>query len=123
MDSLIAMGTSAAVLYGVYGTVQIATGNLEYAKDLYFESAAVIIAFIMLGRYLETLTKGKTSEAIKKLIGLQPKTALVIQNGEEVVIPIEEVEVGDVIVVKPGEKIPVDGIVIQGHTSVRNNFV
>ncbi len=123
MDSLIAMGTSAAVLYGVYGTVQIATGNLEYAKDLYFESAAVIIAFIMLGRYLETLTKGKTSEAIKKLIGLQPKTALVIQNGEEVVIPIEEVEVGDVIVVKPGEKIPVDGIVIQGHTSIDESML
>ena len=123
MDSLIAIGTSAAILYGIYATLEIATGNTEYSKDLYFESAAVIITFIMLGRYLETVTKGKTSEAIKKLMGLQPKTALVLQDGVEVTIPIEEVEEGDVVLVKPGEKIPVDGIVLSGYTSVDESML
>ncbi len=118
MDSLIAIGTGAANLYGIFGTIQIFRGHLEYAADLYFETAAVIITLILLGKYLESVTKGKTSEAIKKLMGLQPKTAIVIQDGKEITMPIEEVEVGDVILVKPGEKIPVDGVVIEGHTSV-----
>lgn len=123
MDSLIAIGTGAANLYGVYGTIQIFRGHLEYAADLYFETAAVIITLILLGKYLESVTKGKTSEAIKKLMGLQPKTAIVIQDGKEITMPIEEVEVGDVILVKPGEKIPVDGVVIEGHTSVDESML
>jgi Cu+-exporting ATPase len=81
MDSLIAMGTSAAFLYGIFAIVQIFAGNIDYAYDLYFESAAVIITLITLGKYLESVTKGKTSEAIKKLMGLAPKTAIVIRNG------------------------------------------
>ncbi|NSW92561.1 MAG: copper-translocating P-type ATPase [Firmicutes bacterium] len=123
MDSLIAMGTSAAFLYGIYAVLQIANGKVEYAKDLYFETAGVIIALILLGKYLEAVTKGKTSEAIKKLMGLAPKTATVMHDGMEMVIPIEEVEVGDILLVKPGEKIPVDGEVVEGRTSVDESML
>lgn len=123
MDSLIAMGTSAAFVYGVYAIFQVALGNTEYAKDLYFETAGVIITLILLGKYLEAVTKGKTSEAIKKLMGLAPKTATIIQDGKEMVIPIEEVEAGDILLVKPGEKIPVDGEVVEGRTSVDESML
>lgn len=123
MDSLIAVGTSAAIIYGLYAIHQIINGNLEYAKDLYFETAGVIITLILLGKYLESVSKGKTSEAIKKLVGMQPKTAIVIQDGEEITINIEEVEEGDIVLVKPGERIPVDGVVIEGHTSVDESML
>lgn len=123
MDSLIAIGTAAAVIYGIYGTIEIAGGNIQYANDLYFETAGVIITLILLGKYLESVTKGKTSEAIKKLMGLQPKTAVVIHDGKEMTIAIEEVEVGDIVLVKPGEKIPVDGNVIEGHTAVDESML
>ena len=123
MDSLIAVGTSAAFIYGIYAMYKIVNGHNEYAKDLYFETAGVIIALIMLGKYLETRSKGKTSEAIKKLIGLQPKTATVVKGEEEIDIPIEEVEAGDIILVKPGEKIPVDGKVVEGHSSVDESML
>lgn len=123
MDSLIAIGTSAAVIYGIFATVQILRGDSSYAMELYFESAAVILTLITLGKYFETVSKGKTSEAIKKLMGLTPKTATIIRNDSEVEIPIDEVEVGDVIVVKPGERVPVDGIVIEGTTSVDESML
>jgi len=123
MDSLIAVGTSAAIIYGLYAIYQIANGNTEYTEELYFETAGVIIALILLGKYLESVTKGKTSEAIKKLMGLAPKTAAVIHDGKEMVIPIEEVETGDMILVKPGEKIPVDGEVVEGRTSVDESML
>lgn len=123
MDSLIAIGTAAAALYGVFATIKILGGDTHYAMDLYFESAAVIITLITLGKYLEAVSKGKTSEAIKKLMGLAPKTAIVIRDGKETEIIIEEVEVGDVIVVKPGEKMPVDGEVVEGVTSVDESML
>lgn len=123
MDSLIAVGTSAVIIYGLYATYKIMNGHAQYAKDLYFETAGVIIALIMLGKYLETRSKGKTSEAIKKLVGLQPKTAIIVQGSEEITIPIEEVEEGDIILVKPGEKIPVDGEVAYGHSSVDESML
>ncbi len=123
MDSLIAIGTTAAVLYSVYNTFQIAAGHFQAVEALYFETAGVIITLILLGKSLEAVSKGRTSEAIKKLMGLAPKTALVIQNGEEKEIPIEEVEIGDIIVVKPGAKIPVDGTVIEGHTSIDESML
>lgn len=123
MDSLIAIGTSAAILYGIFATIKIIGGEGHFAMDLYFESAAVIITLITLGKYLEAVSKGKTSEAIKKLMGLVPKTALVIRNGIEKEIAIEEVVVGDVIVVKPGEKMPVDGVVEEGRTSVDESML
>ncbi len=123
MDSLIAIGTSAAILYGLYAVKEIASGNVEFAKDLYFETAGVIITLILLGKYLEAMSKGKTSEAIKKLMGLAPKTATIIKEDKEVVIPIDEVEAGDIILVKPGEKIPVDGVVIEGNTYVDESML
>lgn len=123
MDSLIALGTSAAFLYGVFATVMIFRGEVAYANELYYETAAVILALIVLGKYLETLTKGKTSEAIKKLMGLAPKTALVVRNGKESEISIDEVVVGDIIVVRPGGKMPVDGVVIEGLTSVDESML
>ncbi|HPU63530.1 MAG TPA: heavy metal translocating P-type ATPase [Mobilitalea sp.] len=123
MDSLIAIGTGAAVIYGIFAVIQIIRGNHSYAMELYFESAAVILTLITLGKYFETVSKGKTSEAIKKLMGLTPKTAVIIRNDTEVEIPIDEVEVGDIIVVKPGERVPVDGIVIDGITSVDESML
>jgi len=123
MDSLIAMGTSAAVLYSLYSTYRIVIGDFKYVDDLYFETAGVIITLILLGKSLEAVSKGKTSEAIKKLMGLTPKTAIVIQDGKEVVMPIEEVEVNDIILVKPGEKIPVDGIIEEGTTSIDESML
>lgn len=123
MDSLIALGTSAAFLYGVFATVMIYLGNTSYANELYYETAAVILTLITLGKYLETLTKGKTSEAIKKLMGLAPKTATVIRNGQEAEISIDEVVVGDIVIVKPGEKMPVDGIVVEGVTAVDESML
>ena len=118
MDSLVALGTGAAFFYSLFATIMIITGSEGYAQNLYYESAAVILTLITLGKYFEALSKGKTSEAIKKLMGLAPKTAIVVRDGKEAEISVEEVEVGDIIIVKPGEKIPVDGVVTEGKTSV-----
>lgn len=118
MDSLVALGTSAAFLYSLALTIGIGIGNTNIAMNLYYESAAVILTLITLGKYFEALSKGKTSEAIKKLIGLAPKKARVIRNDQEVDVAIDEVLVNDIIIVKPGEKMPVDGIVVAGNTSV-----
>lgn len=123
MDSLIAIGTGAAFLYGIFATIMILWGEVSFANDLYFETAAVILALITLGKYLETLTKGKTSDAIKKLMGLAPKTAIVVRDGKEVEISIDEVVVGDTLIVKPGEKMPVDGLVLEGMTSVDESML
>lgn len=121
MDSLIALGTSAAFLYGLFAVYEILTGNVDY--DLYFESAGVILTLITLGKYLEAVTKGKTSEAIKKLMGLAPKIAMIVRDGKEIEIEIDEVEVGDIVIVKPGDKIPVDGVIIEGMTSVDESML
>jgi Cu+-exporting ATPase len=125
MDTLVAIGTSAAFLYSLYTTYQIASNRVleMHHHQLYFESAGIIIALILLGKYLESRSKGRTSEAIKKLMGLQPKTAIVLIDGKEVETLIEEVEVGDIILVKPGSKIPVDGIVSDGYTSVDESML
>jgi Cu+-exporting ATPase len=123
MDSLIALGTTAAVLYSVYNTFQIAGGGFAAAESLYFETAGVIVTLILLGKSLEAVSKGRTSEAIKKLMGLAPKTAIVSQNGVEREIPIEEVEIGDIVVVKPGARIPVDGSVIFGNTAIDESML
>jgi len=124
MNTLIAVGTSAAYLYSLIVTF---TPHLIMVQglmvDVYFDTSAAIIVLILFGRYLEARAKGKTSEAIKKLIGLQPKTARVIRNGNEVDIRVEEVAIGDVIVVRPGEKIPVDGVVREGYSSVDESMV
>ena len=123
MDSLIAIGTSAAVIYSLYNTWQIVNGHFMAVDSLYFESAGVIITLILLGKSLEAVSKGRTGEAIKKLMGLAPKTAVILQDGKEREIPIDEVEIGDIIVVKPGAKIPVDGVVIDGHTAIDESML
>ncbi|MDR3240012.1 MAG: heavy metal translocating P-type ATPase, partial [Clostridiales bacterium] len=123
MDSLIAVGTSAAVIYSIYNVFQIAAGDFKAVDALYFETAGVIITLILLGKSLEAVSKGRTGEAIKKLMGLAPKTAFVMQDGVEKEIPIDEVEIGDIIVVKPGAKIPVDGMVTEGHTSIDESML
>jgi P-type Cu+ transporter len=123
MDSLIAIGTSAAFIYGLFAIYQISIGNVDYAYEMYFESAGVIITLISLGKYLENVTKGKTSEAIKKLMGLAPKTAIIAKDDKEIEISIDEVRAGDIIVVKPGEKFPVDGEIVFGTTSVDESML
>jgi Cu+-exporting ATPase len=123
MDSLIAISTLAAVLYGIFGIYKIQMGETDYAMHLYFESAAVILTLITLGKYLEAISKGRTSQAIKALIGLAPKTATIIRNNTEMVIPVEEVIVGDIVLVKPGEKLPVDGDIIEGNTSIDESML
>ena len=117
MDVLISMGTSAAYFFSLYNVFfeELQHGMM---KSLYFEAAAIIITLILLGKYFEAVAKGKTSEAIKKLMGLQAKTARVLRDGMETDIPIEEVETGDIVIVRPGEKIPVDGKIIEGNSSV-----
>ena len=123
MDSLVAMGTSAAFIYSLYALWQVTQGHSEYAGSLYFETVGVIITLILLGKTLETVAKGRTSDAIKKLMDLAPKTAIVIQGDQEIIVPIEEVEEGDIIVVKPGQSIPTDGEVVQGLTSIDESML
>lgn len=126
MDSLIAIGTSTAFLYSTFNLVSniLKTGSLFGEVDnLYFEVAALLITFVLLGKWLESRAKGKTSDAIQKLMGLQAKTARIIKNGETVDIPIEEVRAGDTVVVRPGEKIPVDGKVTKGLSSVDESML
>ncbi|PWL71299.1 MAG: copper-translocating P-type ATPase [Clostridiales bacterium] len=126
MDSLIAIGSGAALIYGVFAIYRIGYGLghgmdtlvAQYSMDLYFESSGMILTLITVGKYLETRSKGKTSQAIAKLIDLAPKTALVVRNGTEVEIPVEEVQVGDLIAVKPGASIPVDGVLVEGSSAV-----
>ena len=123
MDSLISIGTSAAFIYGIYAIFKIAGGDTKFSMDLYFESGATILTLITLGKYLEAKTKAKTSQAIKKLMGLAPKKATVIVDGIEKVISIDEVKVGDIILVKPGEKLPVDGEIIEGTTTIDESML
>lgn len=131
MDSLIAIGTTAAVGYGVFAIYKIGYGLghmdmemvMKYSMDLYFESAAIILALITLGKFLEARAKGRTSDAIKKLMDLSPKTALVERNGIEEEIPVEEVVKGDTIVVKPGQSVPVDGIITFGNSSLDESML
>ena len=123
MDSLIAMGTTAAILYSGYSVYRIYEGDFMAVDSLYFETAGVIITLILLGKSLEALSKGRTSEAIKKLMGLAPKTAILIRDGIEVEVAIDEVEIGDILLVKPGQKIPVDGVVVEGSTSIDESML
>ena len=123
MDSLIAVGTTAAAAYSIYSIIRIIGGELHGVHNLYFESASMIITLVMLGKTLETRAKGKTGAAIKSLMDLRPKTATVLNNGVETEIPVDDVKTGDIILVKPGEKIPVDGEIIEGHTTVDESML
>ena len=123
MDSLIAIGTGSAYLYSLYALLQIARGHTHFAHSLYFESAAVVLTLITLGKYLESRATGKTSEAIQKLMALSPKKARVIRAGTEVEIDARHVMLGDEVVVRPGESFPVDGVLLQGATSVDESML
>ena len=123
MDSLVALGTSAAFLYSLYGTYHVLEGHAHFAMNLYYESAGVILTLITLGKYFEDVSKGKTSMAIQTLVGLAPKMATVLRDGQEVEVPVEEVQVGDLIRVKPGEKVPVDGVVTEGNSTVDESML
>ncbi|WP_323589877.1 heavy metal translocating P-type ATPase [Aliarcobacter butzleri] len=131
MDSLIAIGTSAAMIYGVFSIYKIAYGLgnndidmvIQYSHDLYFESAAIVLTLITLGKFLEARAKENTSEAINKLINLTPKTALVLRNNQEIEIPIDELVLKDIVIVKPGNIVPTDGIIIFGNSSIDESML
>ena len=131
MDSLIAIGSGAAMLYGIFAIYRMSyglgAGDMElvarYHHDLYFESAVMILALITVGKYLETRSKGKTSEALTRLMDLAPKTATIERNGQQMEVPVEQVVVGDIVLVKPGQRIPVDGIIAEGSTSVDQSAI
>jgi len=131
MDTLIAMGSSAAAIYSIYAIFmmgyELGHGHMgiahSYMMQLYFESAGMILTLISLGKYLESRSKKKTSEAIEKLMNLMPSTAILLRDGIEVVVPIEEVKINDIVIVKPGQNIPVDGIIIKGQTSVDESML
>lgn len=129
MDSLIAIGTSTAYIYSLINFVSYAIskrsliGLGEKIPNLYFETAALLITFVILGKWLEARTKGKTSDAIKKLMGLQAKSARVIRNGQTIDIPVEEVIHGDIIIVRPGESVPIDGKIIKGSSAIDESMI
>ncbi|MBV6713147.1 heavy metal translocating P-type ATPase [Paenibacillus chitinolyticus] len=125
MDVLVSLGTSAAYFYSLYLTVEWARhgGSVHHGPEMYYETSAVLITLVLLGKLFESLAKGRTSEAIKSLMGLQAKTALVIRDGKEAAVPVEEVIAGDIVLVKPGEKIPVDGEVLEGSSSVDESML
>jgi P-type Cu+ transporter len=124
MDTLIAMGTSAAYFYSVAAILVpglfMATGQMP---ELYFETSSLIIGLILLGKFLEARAKGQAGDAIKKLMGMQPRTARVIRDGQEIDVPIESVQIGDVVLVRPGEKVPVDGVVLEGRSALDESMI
>ena len=118
MDSLVAIGTLSAIAYSFYGVYKIINGDASFAHHLYFESATVILALIGLGKYMEEISKRKTTSAIHALLNLKPKTARLLKDNEEIEIDVDEIVIGDVLVVRPGESIPMDGIIVEGHSSL-----
>ncbi len=123
MDTLVAVGTASAGLFSVYALIRIIFGDTEYVHHLYFESSTMIIALVMLGKHLEAASKGKTGEAIRKLYDLSPKTATVLRNGVEAVIPVCDILEGDTVCVKPGESFSCDGVILTGHTSADESML
>jgi len=124
MDTLVALGVGSAYLYSLFVSINIWLGNKSFGmSNLYYEVAAFLLTFILLGKYLEAITKRKTSQSIKRLWNLRPKTAIVIRQGQEAEIPVEELLIGDIVVVKPGQRIPVDGKIIEGYSSVDESMI
>ena len=131
MDSLVAIGSAASIIYGIFAIYQMSYGLghgdldrvRQYAMDLYFEGASMILTLITLGKYLETRSKGKTSEAITRLMDLAPKSATVLRDGQELQIPVEQVVVGDTVIVRPGQSVPVDGIVLEGASFIDESAI
>ncbi len=124
MDTLVALGVGSAYLYSLFVSISIWLGNKSFGmSNLYYEVAAFLLTFVLLGKYLEAITKRKTSQSIKRLWNLRPKTAIVVRQGQEIEIPIEELFVGDIVVVKPGQRIPVDGKITEGYSSVDESMI
>ena len=123
MDTLVGLGVLSSIIYSLYGTFMILKGNTEYVNNLYYESAVIIIFFIKIGKYVENRNKDKTKEAISQLMMITPKHATVLRNGEQVQVTIDEINVGDIVVCKPGEKIAVDGEIVDGITHIDESFI
>lgn len=123
MDTLVGLGVLSSIIYSLYGTFMILKGNTEYVNNLYYESAVIIIFFIKIGKYVENRNKDKTKEAISQLMMITPKHATVLRNGEQVQVTIDEINVGDIVVCKPGEKIAVDGEIVDGKTHIDESFI
>ncbi len=123
MDTLIAVGTSAALTYSIYGTFRIISGDSSFVHNLYFEAAGAILALVLVGKYLEDRAKRRTSSAIQKLMNLAPATATLVENGEYRTIPADDIQPGDILLVKPGEKIPTDGVLVKGATAIDESML
>ena len=123
MDTLVGLGVLSSIIYSLYGTFMILKGNYEYVNNLYYESAVIIIFFIKIGKYIENRNKDKTKEAISQLMMITPKHATVIRDGKEVQVTIDEIKEGDIVICKPGEKIAVDGEIIDGTTHIDESFI
>ena len=123
MDTLVAIGVISSFIYSIYGTIMIFRGNISYVNNLYYESSAVVIFFIEIGKYIENKNKNKTKEALQKLMTITPKNANIIKENKEYIVTIDEIQKGDIVVCKPGEKIAVDGTIIEGSTHIDESFI
>lgn len=123
MDTLVTIGILSSYIYSLYGTVQILKWNTEYVKNLYYESAAIVVFFIEIGKYIENKNKNKTKEALKQLMTITPNNATILKNGKEIILTLDEIRKGDILICKPGEKIAVDGEVVQGLTHINESFI
>ncbi len=123
MDTLVTIGVATCFLYSLYGTIRIINGNLEYVENLYYESAAIVIFFIKIGKYIENKNKDKTKEALKELMSITPNKAIVLKEGKECTVTIDEIQKGDIVLCKPGEKIAVDGTIVDGTTHINESFI
>ena len=123
MDTLVTIGVAASFLYSIYGTIMIVKGQNGYVENLYYESAAIVIFFIKIGKFIENKNKNITKEALQKLMTITPKNASIIREGKEITVTIDEIQKGDIVVCKPGEKISVDGVIIEGSTHIDESFI
>ena len=123
MDTLVMIGVMASFIYSVYGTIRICNGNAMYVESLYYESAAIVIFFIKIGKYVESKNKDKTKEALQQLMSITPNHATIIRDGKEETVTLDEIQKGDIVICKPGEKIAVDGEVIEGTTHINESFI
>lgn len=123
MDTLVMIGVLSSFIYSIYGTIQILKGNTQYVENLYYESSAIVIFFIEIGRYIENKNKDKTKEALKQLMTITPNNATILKDGQEVKVTLDEIKKGDIVICKPGEKIAVDGEVVQGTTHINESFI
>lgn len=123
MDTLVMIGVLASYIYSIYGTIQILKGHAMHVEELYYESSAVVIFFIEIGRYIENKNKDKTKEALQQLMTITPNNAVILKDGKEIIVTLDEIQKGDIVICKPGEKIAVDGEVVEGTTHINESFI